>query len=309
MKYRTFGKTGWKVSEVGMGCWAFGGKWGPLDSLQAAATVHAALESGINLFDTSDSYGPRRSEDFLGKALVGQRHDVFIATKVGSIGGQDGEPLNFATPEHVFLCCDASLHRLRTDYIDLYQCHSRRHANKEVIVEAMERLRERGKIRSYGVSSFFTDDVQIFDEHGHCEVVQVPYSVVERDYEDDVLAMCAERNIGTLVRGPLTQGVLSGKFSKETQFDDEARIEWNSGEGRRKFLQMVESAEMLRPLVNASRSMAQISLAFTLANPAVSCVIPGAKTPEQARANAAASDIELTEAEINQIRAITPPAG
>ncbi len=292
-----------------MGCWAFGGKWGQLDSLQATATVHAALDSGINLFDTSDSYGPRRSEDFLGKALVGQRHHVFIATKVGSIGGQDSEPLSFATPEHIYLCCDASLHRLRTDYIDFYQCHSRRHANRDVIIEAFERLQERGKIRSYGVSSFFTDDVQTFDKHGRCKVVQVPYSVVERDHEDDVLAMCAERNIGTLIRGPLAQGVLSGKFSRDSKFDDETRMNWNAGEGRGDFLRMVESAEMLRPLVSASRSMAQISLAFALANPAVSCVIPGAKTPEQARANAAASDVDLTEAERKQIREIAPPAG
>lgn len=309
MKFRNFGKTGWKVSEVGMGFLAFSEHGRPPDSLQAAATVHAGLDSGINLFDTSDSYGPRRSEEFLGRALIGQRHEVFIATKVGSIGGRDGEPLSFATPEHVYLCCDASLHRLRTDYIDFYQCHSRRHSNRDVIIEAFERLRERGKIRSYGVSSFFTDDVTTFDKHGRCDVVQVPYSVVERDYEADVIALCGERNIGTLVRGPLAQGVLSGKFSSDSRFNDQERMEWNSGEGRRKFLKMVQSAEMLRPLVTESRSMAQVSLAFALANPAVSCVIPGAKTPEQARANAAASDVDLSREELDRIRLISPPAG
>ena len=309
MKYRKFGKTGWQVSEVGMGCWGLGGQWGPVDGVQAQATVFAALDSGINLFDTSDSYGPRRSEELLGKALVGERHQALIATKVGSIGGRDGEPLNYATPEHIYLCCDASLHRLRTDYIDLYQCHVRRHDNRDIFLEAFERLQERGKIRSYGVSSFFTDDVLAFDGHGRCGVVQVPYSVVERDYENDVLPLCAERNIGTLIRGPLAKGVLSGKFAPDTRFDDQARMEWNTGKGRRSFVQMVESAEKLWPMVDASRSMAQISLAFALANPAVSCVIPGAKSPEQARENAAASDVELTGAELDRIRAIAPPAG
>ncbi len=307
MNYRTFGKTGWQVSEVGMGCWGIGGQWGAVDAVRAQATVFAALDSGINLFDTADGYGPRRSEELLGKALVGQRHQVFIATKVGSIGGRDGQPLNYATPEHIYLCCDASLHRLRTDYIDLYQCHIRLPEHREIFLEAFERLQERGKIRSYGVSSFFTEDVLAFDRHGRCAVVQVPYSIVERDYENDVLPLCTERNIGTLIRGPLAKGVLSGKFASDATFDDQARTGWNTGRGRREFVQMVESAEKLWPLVDASRSMAQISLAFALANPAVSCVIPGAKSPEQVRENAAASKIELTSSELDRIRAIAPP--
>ena len=304
MRFREFGNTGWNVSVVGMGCWALGGQWGDIGEEQAVATVHAALDAGINLFDTADAYGPRRSEEFLGKALEGRRSEAFIATKVGNIGGRDGHPLSYATPEHIYLCCDASLYRLRTDYIDMYQCHVRRHANADVFVEAFERLREVGKIRAYGISTFYADDISAFDSHGRRDVVQVPYSAVERDYEGDVLPICADRNIGTLIRGPLAKGILSGKFTADTRFTEQARSGWNDGEGHAEFLTMLDAAEAIRPLSNASRTMAQVALAFTLAHPAVDCIIPGAKTPQQAIENAAAADIELTADELDQIRTI-----
>ena len=230
MQYRVFGRTGWRVSAIGLGCWQLGGQLGEVSEADGIATVHAAIQAGINLFDTADSYGPRRSEEVLGKALSGgRRPHVFVATKVGNLARPDGHPLSFTTPEHIYACCDASLHRLQTDYIDLYQCHIREHPRHDVFLEAFERLLEAGKIRAYGTSSFFPSEIDFFDSHGRCHVAQIPYSVLERDYEADAFALCEARNIGVLVRGPLAQGVLSGKFAPDHQFDDPTRSGWNVG--------------------------------------------------------------------------------
>ncbi|MBM4436448.1 MAG: aldo/keto reductase [Actinobacteria bacterium] len=304
MRYRTFGKTGWQVSAIGMGCWALSGQWGPVEEPQAIATVHAALDAGVNLFDTADAYGPRRSEEFLGKALLGVRHRAFVATKVGNLARGAGHPLAYTHPEHIYVCCDASLHRLRTDYIDFYQCHIRHHEYRGIFVEAFERLREEGKIRAYGVSSFFPDDIVAFDVHGRCAGVQLPYSVLERAVEQDALPLCAERRIGTLVRGPLAQGVLSGKFTATTVFEDSVRKGWNAGDARARFEQRLQIVERLRPLTGPQRSLVDVALGFVLAHPAVTCAIPGMKTPEQARANAAAGDVALPPAEVDAIRAL-----
>ena len=309
MQYRVFGRTGWRVSAIGLGCWQLGGQLGAVSEADGIATVHAAIQAGINLFDTADSYGPRRSEEILGKALAdGRRPHVYVATKVGNLGRPDGHPFSFTTPEHIYACCDASLHRLQTDYIDLYQCHIREHPHHDVFLEAFERLREAGKIRAYGTSSFIPSEIELFDRHGRCEVVQLPYSVLERTYETDALPLSGDRNIGVLVRGPLAQGVLSGKFSPDHQFDDATRSSWNTGAGRERFQERVAAAEALRPMAGEGRNMAQIALAFAIAHPAATCAIPGARSPEQVQANAAAADVMLSDEELTALRAIAPPA-
>ena len=309
MQYRVFGRTGWRVSAIGLGCWQLGGQFGAVSEADGIATVHAAIEAGINLFDSADAYGPRRSEEVLGKALAGgRRPHVFVATKVGNLGRPDGHPLSFTTPEHIYACCDASLHRLQTDYIDLYQCHIREHPRHDVFLEAFERLVEAGKIRAYGTSSFFPSEIEFFDSHGRCHVAQIPYSVLERTYETDALPLCQSRDIGVLVRGPLAQGVLAGKFTPDHQFDDPTRSGWNTGDARQRFLERAAAAEALRPMTGEGRSMAQIALAFAIAHPANTCAIPGARSPEQVRANAAAADLELTDDELETLRAIAPPA-
>ena len=308
VQYRLFGRTGWRVSSIGMGCWALGGQWGPVPESEAIATVHAAIDAGINLFDTADSYGPRRSEELLGKALgKSRRADVFIATKVGNLGRPEGHPLSYTTPEHIYVCCDASLKRLQTDHIDLYQCHIREHPHHEVFLEAFERLLEVGKIRAYGTSSFITDEIELFDRHNRCHVVQLPYSVLDRTYERDVLPLCASHNIGTLIRGPLAQGVLTGKFTRDHVFDDETRADWNSGESRTRFQARVSAAERLRPLITEERTMAQLALAFSIARPGATCAIPGARSPEQAIANAAAGDISLSADELSVMDTLQLP--
>ena len=309
MQYRVFGRTGWRVSAIGLGCWQLGGQLGAVSEADGIATVHAAIEAGINLFDSADAYGPRRSEEILGKALAGgRRPHHFVATKVGNLGRPDGHPLSFTTPEHIYACCDASLHRLQTDYIDLYQCHIREHPRHDVFLEAFERLLEAGKIRAYGTSSFIPSEIEFFHSHGRCHVAQIPYSVLERTYETDALPLCHERNIGVLIRGPLAQGVLAGKFASDHQFTDPTRTGWNTGDAQQRFQERRAAAEALRPMSGEGRSMAQIALAFAIAHPANTCAIPGARSPEQVRANAAAADLMLTDDELATLRAIAPPA-
>lgn len=312
MRYRRLGKTGWQVSVIGVGCWGIGGQWGEVDDRTAIATLWRAFENGVNFFDTADAYGepPGRSEELVGKAFQGIRHEVFIATKVGNWARRHGHPLPYTSPLHIIACCHASLYRLRTDYIDLYQCHigNPTDAEVEVFLDAFERLKEQGKIRAYGISTNSLDALQRFNRHGTCATCQLDYSILNRAPESDLLPYCRERDIGVIVRGPLAMGVLTGKFTPDTIFTDEVRRSWNEGERRERFLKRLEVVERLRFLERDGRTMAQAALQFVLAHPAVSCAIPGAKNPQQAESNAQAADGGLTAEELAAINALVPPA-
>lgn len=312
MRYRLLGKTGWQVSVIGLGTWNIGGQWGEVDERTALATIWRAYENGINFFDTADAYGepPGRSEELLGKALQGIRQEVIIATKVGNWARRYGHPLPYTSPLHVIACCHASLYRLRTDAIDLYQCHigNPTDAEVEVFLDAFERLKAQGKIRAYGISTNSLDALQRFNRHGTCATCQLDYSLLNRTPEKDLLPYCREHNIGVIVRGPLAKGVLAGKFTPETVFTDEVRRSWNEGERRAQFLRQLQAVERLRFLEREGRTIAQAALQFVLAHPAVTCAIPGAKNPQQAETNAQAADGALTEDELAAINAVVPPA-
>ncbi|MFN3421329.1 MAG: aldo/keto reductase [Armatimonadota bacterium] len=311
MQYRVLGKTGWQVSVIGLGTWNIGGQWGEVDDRTALATIWRAYECGVNFFDTADAYGepPGRSEELLGKALQGVRQEVFIATKVGNWARRHGHPLPYTSPLHIIACCHASLYRLRTDYIDLYQCHigNPTDAEIEVFIEALERLKEQGKIRAYGISTNSLDALQRFNEHGTCSTCQLDYSILNRAPEKDLLPYCQEQNIGVIVRGPLAMGILSGKFTPDTVFTDDVRRSWNEGERRERFLRRLQVVEKLRFLERDGRTMAQAALQFVLSHPAVSCAIPGAKSPQQAEANAGAGDGILTPEELAAINEVVQP--
>ena len=305
MEYRRLGKTGWQVSTISMGCWGIGGQWGPVEEAEAIRTIHAALDLGVNLFDTADSYGLGVSEELVGQALRDRRDGVYIATKVGNFARRANAPLSFATPHHVYLCCDASLGRMKIDTIDLYQCHLGDLADPTVFLEAFERLVERGKIRAYGISTNSLAVAQAFNRLGTCAVVQLNYSLLNPAAARDLLPWCAASDIGTLIRGPLAQGLLAGKFTAETRFDDSVRTGWNEGAGREQFLRRLEQVEQVRFLARADRTLAQAALQWVLAHPAVSCAIPGAKSVAQVTSNAAAADGQLTEDDLARLAALT----
>jgi aryl-alcohol dehydrogenase-like predicted oxidoreductase len=302
MEYRTLGKTGFQVSEISMGTWALGGQWGELDEDVATATVHAALDAGVNFFDVADGYGPLVAEQRLGAALKGRRQDVFISTKLGNFLRRHGHHARYTHPLHIINSVHAALYRLQTDYIDVLLCHQADPEDSDLFVESFEQLVEQGLIRAYGISTMNTGVIEKFDRTGNCGVVQIDYSIVRRGPEASALKTCAERNIGTQIRGGLGQGVLTGSYNRDSRFTDSVRSSWNEGERHELFLREIAAAEEVKKLVTPERSMVDVALAFVLAHPAVSCAIPGMKSPDQARANVAAAAVQLTDDEMATIR-------
>lgn len=304
MEYRRLGKTGWQVSTISMGCWGIGGQWGPVEEAEAIRTVHAALDLGVNLFDTADAYGSGVSEELVGKALQGRRDGVYIATKVGNFGRRQGAALTYSSPLHIELCCDASLGRMKIETIDLYQCHIGDLEDPSIFLEAFERLIVVGKIRAYGISTNSLAVARAFNRDGKCAAVQLNYSLLNRTAEADLLPWCAAHDVGTLLRGPIAQGVLAGKFTPESRFDDLVRASWNTGDGRVQFLRRLEQVEQLRFLERPGRTLAQAALQWTLINPAVTCAIPGAKDVAQMKSNAGAAAGTLSAEERERVAGV-----
>jgi aryl-alcohol dehydrogenase-like predicted oxidoreductase len=307
MLKRTLGKTGWNVSAVSFGAWNVGGQWGEVSDITAIDTIKAAYDAGVNFFDVADAYGdpPGRSEELVAKALAPMRDRVIIATKVGNFGRRQGHPLPYSSPLHIELCCDASLRRLRCDVIDLYQCHVANLQDYSIFLDAFENLKRRGKIKFYGVSTNDVEALRRFNRDGTCATVQTDYSFLHRTAEQAMLPYCTEHQIGVVVRGPLAQGVCAGKFTADAKFTDQVRLGWNEGPGREKFLKRLQIVDQVRFLKTPIRSMAQAALQFVISHSAVSCAIPGAKSPEQARANAAAGVRTLDPEELEKLRAAT----
>ena len=309
MQYRKLGKTGWDVSVVGFGAWGIGGQWGEVDQATAEATLRAAHEAGMNFFDTADAYGvpPGLSEEIMGQVLAPVRDRIIIASKVGNWARRAGHALTYTSPLHVVLCCDASLHRLKTDRIDLYQCHIHDLQEPDVFLEAFETLSKAGKIRACGISTNHLDVVQRFNRDGGCATVQLDYSLLNREPERELLPYCKRQNIGTIIRGPLAKGVAADKFTAETRFTDTVRQGWNDGKARERFLGELATVGKLRFLKRDGRDMARAALQFVLSHEAVTTAIPGAKSPEQARANAAAGEAGgLTRDELAKVHEVTP---
>lgn len=253
MLHRTLGRTGWHVAAIGFGSWNLSGQWGPVDRETALETIRAAYEAGVNFFDTADAYGepPGLSEELLGEALRAVRGKVILASKVGNFGRRHGHPLPFTSSMHVELCCDASLYRLKTDVIDLYQCHLGDLKDPAIFLEAFDRLMKKGKIRAGGISTNSLEVTRAFNRDGTCAAVQVEYSLLNRSAEKDLLPYCRENNIGVIVRGPLAKGIAAGKFTPQTRFTDSVREKWNEGAAHEQFLQKLEAIDRLHFLARA----------------------------------------------------------
>jgi len=323
MEYRLLGRTGLRVSEVGFGCWAIGGPatlgefvigWGKVDDATSLRALQAALDEGINFFDTADVYGLGHSEELVGKAFSGKRDQVIIATKVGNRVTQDNRWIKDFSPEWIATACEASLKRLRTDRIDVYQLHSPRSdfEYSDDVVGALERLRRAGKIRHFGISlpgdNADVLGLRVIREGKPCEVFQLVHNILQREAEDELLPACMEADIGVIARVPLASGFLTGKFTAQTTFAPDDHRSRNYPPERVR--DIVGKVARLRELVSGSSSgknLAQLALQYCLSQPAVSVVIPGAKTPEQVRENAAASDGRLlSPEEVARIRALVP---
>jgi aryl-alcohol dehydrogenase-like predicted oxidoreductase len=282
MHYRNLGKTGLKVSEVGMGCNRLGdpmhedGYWDDL--------VRRAIDLGVNNFDTSEAYGKGRSEEVLGRA-IGNRDDLYIASKV-SPRAIDG--VRQITSSIICDAVEKSLKRLQRDCIDVYQLHS---PNQEMLqrddwAEGLLRLREQGKIRHCAIAVNGAREGVWAIEHGVAEVLQITYSIFETSPEEALFDLAKKRGVGLLVRRPMERGVLTGKFRPNQEVASEHRA---SMEGD-KLPQMIERAETLRTIGEAyPGGMTRMALQFSLGPDAVSCIIPGARKMDQVEENVAAS--------------------
>jgi aryl-alcohol dehydrogenase-like predicted oxidoreductase len=296
MEYRKLGKTEIAVSAIAMGCWALAGDaaWGFQDDKDSIATVHAALDAGVTLFDTAEGYGDGRSERVLGRALGGRRDRAVIATKVSS------SHLSGAELERA---CERSLRALQTDYIDLYQIHwPSRSVPLAASVQALEKLQRQGKIRAIGVCNFGPVDFAELLTIGRCESNQLPYSLLWRGIEYEIGQACTDHDVGILCYSPLAQGLLTGKFSSaddvpegraRTRYFSSARPLTRHGEAGCEAETFATIDQLHRLCQRVDAPMAQVALAWLLDQRGVTSVLAGARQPEQIVQNAQASDLEL----------------
>ena len=297
MEYRRLGSL--EVSVVGIGCNNFGWR---TDAAGTAAVVDAALDAGINFFDTADVYGAGQSEDFLGKALKGRRSKVIIATKFGM---KMSEGKRGARPEYVREALDASLRRLQVEAIDLYQIHFPDPSTP--IADTMHALNDAvkvGKVREIGCSNFSAEQMRAARATPgprYFASVQNEYSLLKRDAQAEVLPECARTGVAFLPYFPLANGLLTGKYRKGKTFPEGSR-------GKDAFGPEVftaENIERVEALIAfaESRGHALLELAFSwlAARPEVSSVIAGAKNAEQVRANSRAAWWKLTAADLGEV--------
>ena len=296
------------VSVVGLGCNNFGPR---LDADATKAVVDAAIDAGIDFFDTADIYGKGLSEEYLGRALAGRRRQVVVATKFGK---PMDEQRRGARPEYVRQAAEDSLRRLGTDYIDLYQLHE---ADPDVPVAetlgALDELRRRGLVREVGCSNFSVDqlrDAERAERSGVARFVSVQneYSLLHRDPERDVLAECERMGIAFIPYFPLASGLLTGKYRKGRPIPEHGRLAETRWARRVLTPEHLDRVEALVGLTERQgRSLLDLAIAWLLVRPVVASVIAGATSPAQVRANVAAASWQPSADVLAEVDAIVPP--
>ncbi|HEY1373195.1 MAG TPA: aldo/keto reductase [Candidatus Binatia bacterium] len=303
MEYRTLGKTGYKVSVIGLGTMVHAGHFGPMKDEESLAAIDAALDLGTNFIDTSDAYGAGYSETLLGKALKGKRDKVILATKGGNVMvGPDKGKRNFAL-DYIDGVMHESLKRLQTDAVDLYQLHNPTVdvMKRGDIWELLDKRKQEGKIRHYGVSINSVEEALVAIEGGKAETVQLEYNLLDQSAGEKVFSAAEKASVGIVVRVPLRRSLLTGKLKPE----DQQRFQGEDVRARNfagdVFKKQLDKVEKLRFLEKPGRSLAQAAIAFCFAHPAVSTVIPGGRNPQQVRENAAAANTPLSKEELNHV--------
>jgi aryl-alcohol dehydrogenase-like predicted oxidoreductase len=304
---RTLGRSGIEVSALGIGCWAIGGLfwngetllgWGDVDDEESIRAIHAALDLGVNLFDTANMYGAGHSERVLARAFDRRRTQVVIATKFNELFDEKTRQitnLSSTSPESIRNECEASLRRLNTDYIDLYQFHDNGYPAESAapIREALEELVKEGLIRSYGWSTDYPDRAQVFAGGPNCAAVQMQLNVL--DDNPDMLALCEVENLAALTRGPLALGLLTDKYTIGNVITpDDVRV-GISPEFLRYFIDGVPKPEWAAKLdaireilTSEGRTIAQGALAWIWGRSEKTLPIPGFRTVAHVKENGGA---------------------
>ncbi len=311
---RMLGRSDIKVSPMGLGCWAIGGVWywldgpggwGDIDDNESVRAIHAALDLGINFFDTAANYGTGHSERVLARALEGKRDKAVIATKFGFVVDEAAKRVTFRTDDpllHVRRECEDSLRRLNTDVIDLYQLHVWDYPLEKVpaMVDLLESLVAEGKIRYYGWSTDSVEGARLFAEGKHCVAIQHDLNVILDAPE--MLALCEELNLASVNRSALARGALSGKYTKDTVFpqNDVRTDSWSHDHF---FAPTLSQLDAIRGILTSNgRTLVQGALAWIWARSEKTIPIPGFKTVAQVEENARAMELgPLTAEQMKEI--------
>lgn len=316
MLTRPLGGSSIDASAVGLGTWAIGGwMWGGTDESESIAAIQASIDEGISLIDTAPAYGQGRAEEILGAAIRGRRDEVVLATKCGLVwhttkGNRffdfDGEPVHrYLGRESIVHEVEESLRRLGTDHIDLYITHWQDPTTPiEETVAALVQLREQGKIRAIGASNVSEQDLRSYVATGELDAIQEEYSMIARDIETTLLPIARDAGVSTLSYSSLALGLLSGSMGPDRVFSGDDQRKGNprfSLGNREKVARLMEAIE---PVADAhAATKAQIVIAWTLQQPGITYSLCGARNPKQARENAAAGRLRLSDDDLTLIDA------
>ncbi|HUX59083.1 MAG TPA: aldo/keto reductase [Bacteroidales bacterium] len=319
MEYRILGQSDIKISELAFGAWAIGGwMWGGADSNDAIEAIETAIDHGMTTIDTAAVYGFGLSEELTGKAIKGKRSKVQILTKFGlswnekrgefffasqDNSGKEIDIYRYSSKEKVITDCDQSLKRLGTDYIDLYQIHWADPTTPvSETMEALEILVRQGKIRAGAVCNYSVELMTEAEKTFMIASEQVPYSMVNRDIENDIVSHCIDNNIGILAYSPLQRGLLTGKIKKGHIFNDgdtRPGTIYYKEPNLSRILQLNNKLEDIANGLNVT--LAQLVLNWTIQQPGITCALAGARNATQVLDNVKAADFRLTREEINRI--------
>jgi aryl-alcohol dehydrogenase-like predicted oxidoreductase len=317
---RDLGRSGIEIGALGMGCWAIGGPWtdgvnplgwGEVDDDESIRAIHAALDRGVNFFDTANVYGAGHSERVLGRALSGRRPQAVIATKFNAVFDEATRKATGVdtSPEGIRSALEDSLRRLGTDYIDLYQFHDNGFPAERAVPirDTLEELVASGKIRSYGWSTDFADRAEVFAQGPKCGAIQLQLNVL--DDNPEVIALCEEHNLAAINRGPLAMGVLTDKYTSdyETSSDDvrgKRSPDWMKYfKGGRPSSEWLAKRDAVREILRSGgRTLAQGSIAWLWARSTKTIPIPGFRTVEQVIENTGA--MEFGPLAVEQMRQV-----
>lgn len=306
MENRRLGKTEVEVSVIALGCWSFAGGmvWGEQDDAVSIATVRAALDAGVNFFDTAEGYGKGHSEAVLSKGLGDRRHEAVIATKVGS-----------AVPEEIEQACEQSLRHLGRDYIDLYLIHwPRRNVPLAETVGAFQKLKAQGKIRAFGVCNFAVEDLTDLLALEQFEIDQLPYSLLWRAIEHEIQPLCGKMGVGLICYSPLMQGLLTDRYASADEVPDglaRTRL-YSSTRPMADHDEPGYEAEVFAALEKIRRiaeglgqPMAAVALAWVRQQAGVTSMVVGARSPEELRMNLPGADLMLSEQTVRELEEAT----
>jgi aryl-alcohol dehydrogenase-like predicted oxidoreductase len=300
MEYRSFGRTGWKVSGIGFGAWAIGGTWGPVEDEVSLKTLHKALDLGVNFFDTADVYGNGRSEKLLARLKQERKEDFYVVTKAGRrLNPHVAEGYN---RENLTAFIERSLQYLQVETLDLVQLHCppTQVFYMPEVFGVLDDLVQQGKMRFYGVSVEKVEEALKAIEFPNVQSVQIIFNIFRQRPAELFFPEAQRRKVGVLARVPLASGLLTGKMTHETHFTSDDHRQFNrQGQSFDRgetfagvdFETGLQAVDELRALVPDGMTMAQFALRWILNHPAISTTIPGAKRPDQVEDNVAAGNL------------------